>query len=354
MTAMTMTTATNRTPTANSDKFLTAPLQVLQGPSRKQHRTELQSAQYNHLFRSRYVLQHTSMEVLNFMKKVMLVVCMVLAITAMATAQNAGVPFAPSGTSDVLGAHLGYGRGCVMCHAPHSGAGGNGVATKDPTSGDFALWGQDLTPLYGQALAFGDGGTYPVTLPAKGTITSAHDANTVILFCLSCHDGNLAKVGMMKGATVETLPIVGGNAPTLLGNDGTAAGNYENDHPVGANAVVTCGGAYNWDCTGGGTTAIAMTGTASSAFATNYDIGAIKNLATFGTTVTAVTCTSCHNQHSMIIYNSKGNGKNYQTMFFLRGYYQPSTGGNNAAQFCRQCHGGESNEMNGQLAVPTT
>ena len=104
----------------------------------------------------------------------------------------------------------------------------------DTTSGDFALWGQDLTPLYGQTLNFGDGGTYPVTLPAQGTITSAHDANTVILFCLSCHDGNLAKVGMMKGKTVETLPIVGGNAPTLLGNDGTAAGNYNNDHPVGA------------------------------------------------------------------------------------------------------------------------
>ena len=34
----------------------------------------------------------------------------------------------------------------------------------------------------------------------------------------------------------------------------------------------------------------------------------------------------------------------YQTMFFLRGYYNPSTGGNNAAQFCRQCHGGEANE----------
>jgi hypothetical protein len=44
----------------------------------------------------------------------------------------------------------------------------------------------------------------------------------------------------------------------------------------------------------------------------------------------------------------------YQTAFFLRGYYNPSTGGNNAAQFCRQCHGGEANEMNGQFSVPTT
>ena len=37
--------------------------------------------------------------------------------------------------------------------------------------------------------------------------------------------------------------------PTLLGNDGTGAGNYLNDHPVGSNATVSCGGQYNWDCT---------------------------------------------------------------------------------------------------------
>ncbi len=36
-------------------------------------------------------------------------------------------------------------------------------------------------------------------------------------------------------------------------------------------------------------------------------------------------------------------------MFFLRGYYQPSTGGNTAAQFCRKCHGGESNEAHGAI-----
>ena len=257
-------------------------------------------------------------------------------------------------TTDVLGAHNGYGRGCVMCHAPHSGSAGNGVSKGDATSGNFALWGQDLTPLYGKTLTFGDAGAYSVTLPAAGTITSAHDANTIILFCLSCHDGNLAKVGMMKGSTVETLPIVGGNAPTFLGNDGSTPGNYNNDHPVGAQAVVTCGGAYNWDCTGGNTVAISMTGPNSTQFVKNY--GFAVSFGTFGSTVTAVTCTSCHNQHSELIYSGKMGGVTgyYQTAFFLRGYYNPTTGGNNAAQFCRQCHGGESNEMAGQLGVPTT
>jgi hypothetical protein len=246
-------------------------------------------------------------------------------------------------TTDILGAHTGYGRGCVMCHAPHSGSAGNGVSKGDATSGNYALWGQDLTPLYGQPLQFGDpSSNYTVTLPAAGTITSAHDANTVILFCLSCHDGNLAKVGMVKGVTVETLPIVGGNAPTWLGKDGSTVGNYSNDHPVGPNAIVTCGGSYNWDCTGGTTAAISMTGTASAQFVKNY--GYAVSLATFGTTVTAVTCTSCHNQHSQNVYTGKmfggsSNG-NWQTSFFLRSYYNPSTGGNSAAQFCRQCHSG--------------
>ncbi|HUB82803.1 MAG TPA: hypothetical protein VMB03_28590 [Bryobacteraceae bacterium] len=278
----------------------------------------------------------------------------VLILAAGAAVAMAQIPQVTNQTSDILGAHTGYGRGCVMCHAPHSGAGGNGVATTDVASGNYALWGQDLTPLYGQKLGFGDGGTYAVTLPAAGTITSAHDANTIILFCLSCHDGNLAKVGMMKGKTVETLPIVGGNAPTLLGNDGTNAGNYSNDHPVGAQAIVSCGGAYNWDCTGGNTTAISMNGPASSVFAnTNYGFGV--SFGTFGTAVTAVTCTSCHNQHSQNVYAGTMGGVKgyYQTAFFLRGYYNPTTGGNSAAQFCRQCHGGESNEMAGQMNVKT-
>jgi hypothetical protein len=294
------------------------------------------------------------------MKKVMLIVLVVIALGAFAMAQLNGVPQDTSETTDILGAHLGYGRGCVMCHAPHSGPAGNNKATNDSQAGEFALWGQDLTPLYGQPLVFsGDGAaTYTVNLPAQGTITSAHDANTIILFCLSCHDGNLAQVGMMKGKTVETLPVVGGNAPTLLGADGTGSTNmYQNDHPVGAEAIVTCGGAWSWDCTGGNTTAISMNGPASGKFANaNYAFGVGRNFGTWGTVVTAVTCTTCHNQHSQNIFATRvGTATQYyKTMFFLRGYYNPSTGGNSSAQFCRQCHGGEANEMQGQMSVPTT
>lgn len=307
------------------------------------------------------VLQHNPKEVSKLMKKAMLVLLVVFAAAALAMSQVGTI----SQTTDVLGAHLGYGRGCVMCHAPHSGAAGNGKTATDSQSGEYALWGQDLTPLYGKPITFsGDGkSTYAVTLPAQGTITSAHDANTIILFCLSCHDGAVAPATHMTGTTVETLPVVGGNAPTFLGKDGTGATNqYQNDHPVGGAAVVACGGQYNWDCSGGNTAAISMNGTGSSAFLTNYpgsfwNTGATNGtsikLASFGASVvTAVTCTTCHDQHSMTVFtNNKGN---FATSFFIRGNYQPQSGGNNAAQFCRNCHGGESNEMHGVGSVPTT
>jgi hypothetical protein len=56
-------------------------------------------------------------------------------------------------TSDVLGAHLNYGRGCAGCHAPHSGAYGNGAAkTADPTRAASILWGEDVGSLYGKTI----------------------------------------------------------------------------------------------------------------------------------------------------------------------------------------------------------
>lgn len=283
------------------------------------------------------------------MKKVMLLVLVVLAAAAVAMAQN----YKP--TSDVLGAHLVYGRGCVACHAPHSGAHGNGINTSDPTSGDVALWGADLTPYYSQTFAFGDAGGYPITLPAN-TLAGAHDPATGVMFCLSCHDGNLAVNGMMTGQTVEQIPNkIGGTAPTWLGsteNNMTKA-DYNNDHPVGPNALVGCGGAYDWDCSFDGTGKLLMNGPKSSQFVLDY--GFTVSLVKYpgGVDKNGVSCTTCHDQHSMTAYNGTiGNvAGTYQTMFFVRGYYNPGNpASNSAAQFCRNCHGGESNEMhNGNL-----
>src|SRR5450756_619162 len=76
------------------------------------------------------------------MKRNIIITLMILASASFAAAQ-AG--FSPA--TDVLGAHLNYGRGCAACHAPHSGARGNGITTTDTGTGDIALWGQDVAAL---------------------------------------------------------------------------------------------------------------------------------------------------------------------------------------------------------------
>jgi hypothetical protein len=292
------------------------------------------------------------------MKRTFLIALMFLTVAGLGMAQIT----TPS--TDVLGAHLNYGRGCAACHAPHSGAYGNGNAkTADPTAGDAALWGEDVGSLYGKTITTGQtlqGTSYVEVLPTSLTATTPDVAG--LLTCLSCHDGNYAEGAMMKNKVYETLPPTYGIAntiPTLLGNDGSTVGNYLNDHPVGLNAVMGCGGQYNWDCTISASGAVQMTGAASSQFVTNYGFfvspGVYNNQP-------VVVCTTCHNQHLMNVVkvtNGKTSGLpsgTYATMFFLRGPYNPAsgtTGSNQTAQFCRQCHGGESNEMNGSTAVTT-
>jgi len=148
---------------------------------------------------------------------------------------------------DVLGAHNNGGRGCAGCHAPHSGAAGGGgnVATNaaafnDPLSGSNALFGQDVTPLYGVSLTFGNG--YVEALPGNAAAYSTNEEELRgIMMCLACHDGQIAKGQMMQGTSWEQargiLPtgVYGTRGiPTLLGNDngnGNTSG-YGNDHPL--------------------------------------------------------------------------------------------------------------------------
>ncbi len=296
------------------------------------------------------------------MKRNLFVMFLILVAASFAAAQSGYAP-----TSDVLGAHLNYGRGCAACHAPHSGAFGNGAnKSGDTTTGNSILWGQDVGGLEGVVLKFGGVANntrspyYTETLPANMNVNSP-DVNGV-LTCLSCHDGNYAKGAMMKNVLYEqnALPSTygGGVVPTLLGADGTGVSNYLNDHPVGLNAAVSCGGQYNWDCseTAG---VISMTGPNSSAFVKNY--GFFVQLSAYNNTA-VVTCTSCHNQHLMNVVNVTAANSGltpgyYATMFFIRAPYNPASGtagSNQTAQFCRQCHGGEANESNGSYAIPTT
>jgi len=301
------------------------------------------------------------------MKKAIVVALFVLAVSGLMMAQNW------SSTVDVLGAHNNQGRGCAGCHAPHSGSFGSGHGG-GPDAGGYALWGQDASPLYGKTIAFGDSGSFTEVLPSSITAGSTEVGG--ILLCLSCHDGNVTASNMMTGQSYEqsiglltntaygTKPI-----PTLLGNDGTTAGNYTNDHPVGVNANIRGGNGLVW-----GTNSFTVTpGSPYAQFVANYGWPALapgKYSSPYGVNTAGqpyVACTTCHNQHVMTVYTSSaaspiandGGGKYYATYFFVNGPYNPNlqtyakTSAPSTTQFCRQCHFGESNEANNTNNVTT-
>ena len=178
-----------------------------------------------------------------------------------------------------------------------------------------------------------------------------------MLTCLSCHDGNFAPRAMMKNRVYESLPSTYGMANCDSDPDGHAAavtGSYLNDHPMGLNARINCGGAQ-WDCAVSNGV-VRMTGAKSSLFVSNYGFfvkpGSYNNTA-------VIVCTTCHDPHSMnaVTVNGASNSGlpagTYATMFFLRAPYNPNDTNplsNQTAQFCRQCHADKSNEMNGSSA----
>jgi cytochrome c553 len=273
-----------------------------------------------------------------------------ISISAVAAAQIS------TGNTDVLGAHLNYGRGCTACHSPHSGSAGNGKARSADASSSrgLVLWGEDATSLYGRTIATG-GGKFVEVLPASMSADTPDVAG--MLTCLSCHDGNFAPAAMMKNRVYETLPTSYGSraqVPTLIGSGGNRGGSYIHEHPMGLNATLKCGGA-RWDCAEVNGV-ISMRGANSSHFVTSYGFfikpGVHNNRA-------VIVCTTCHDPHVMNVVKVTQNSNsglppgNYTTMFFLRAPYNPKDTNqmsNQTAQFCRQCHGDKSNEMNGSSA----
>jgi hypothetical protein len=308
------------------------------------------------------------------MKKAMLVVMFVLAVAGLVMAQSWS---SPNGV-DVLGAHNNGGRGCAGCHQPHSGSFGSGHAGKADT-GSFALWGQDASPLYGKSITFGDvGARTPFVEVLPSTIATGSQEVGGILLCLSCHDGNLTANNMMANQSYEqrinlltNTAYGGGKIPTLLGNDGAGAGNYNNDHPVGQLATISDMSAYGLAFNG--TKMVLSSGTPYAQFVANYGYPALapgKWSQPFAVTAGGkpyVLCTTCHNQHVMTVYTSSADspiigdngGKYYATYFFVNGPYNPNidnvanTGAPSTTQFCRQCHFGEANEANNTNTVKT-
>src|SRR3954453_1658953 len=128
------------------------------------------------------------------MKKLMILVLAMLVFATIAIAQN---PVYTQGQGiqgiDKLGAHQNGGRGCVGCHAPHSGGRGNGGVFKwngtayvsqavIGDSGDEVLWGQDLGPIYGLAsIKTGANGAFDLSVAA----TAQERVITGVVMCLS-------------------------------------------------------------------------------------------------------------------------------------------------------------------------
>jgi hypothetical protein len=337
------------------------------------------------------------------MKKVLAALLSLTVLTGLSFAQASYVAGATGGIQfniDKLGAHQNGGRGCSGCHAPHSGGKGGGGNTgaasfADPESGKHALWGQDVTPLLGYSIVTGD--NFAETLPASGYSANAGAEVTGLMFCLSCHDGNVAKGGMMTNKLYEqaigVLPanVYGPNTiPTLLGNDGSTAGNYNNDHPVGVNATlgaVGVGQYFTLNSTNTGvtynSTAGTTLGTGAAAggfdrFVQHYGLPSFRGRGTVGVPAGAtsanqafVVCTTCHTPHTMYVATASASNPyagltagNFPTYFFLVGPYNPGslsavndgTKASSATQFCRQCHysgAGGANESIGINSVTT-
>ena len=145
------------------------------------------------------------------------------------------------------------------------------------------------------------------------------------------------RIGLLTNTTYGAQPI-----PTLLGNDGSAAGNYTNDHPVGVNATIsTKQPGLVWS----GTAFSVTSGSQYAQFVANYGWPALapgKYSNPYGVNTAGqpyVVCTTCHNQHVMTVYTSSaasqiqndGGGKYYATYFFVNGPYNP-----NLQTYCQQ------------------
>ena len=176
------------------------------------------------------------------------------------------------------------------------------------------------------------------------------------------------QIGLLTNTTYGKQKI-----PTLLGNDGTSAGNYYNDHPAGRKChhpepVVAMG----WS---GQTTATPSRRARSTTSLSPTMAGRRwrrENGRTPGASTAAgmpfVVCTTCHNQHDMTVYAStkikpdpEGRRRKILCHLFLRQRSlqsehsaTPSTpAAPSTAQFCRECHFNESNESHNTPNIAT-
>jgi formate-dependent nitrite reductase cytochrome c552 subunit len=283
-------------------------------------------------------------------KLALIILMLVLACTGTAIAQGFTI------ANDVLGAHNVNGRGCIACHAPHSGAQGNGGS--DASSGQVILWGRDFI---NQTYTTEAGNTFTTPANTAGfTNRTGATALTDKLYrtavCLSCHDGAVTVQGM-TGHTVETIDGVN-TAPTWL-NSGFS---LTNSHPVDIPYLpdsATIGGttiATHWP---GTVTNGRITWDTTNALANNFNnvYGHPASLVAATDGQPYIECTTCHDHHSMSVArvripSTSTTRRLVKTRFFVKGWYDSlNPASNSATQFCRSCHADKSNEAYGVNSV---
>jgi len=370
------------------------------------------------------------------MKKLIFLTVLLVMATSYALAQGGTVigntSYVP--TVDTMGAHENGGRGCAGCHAPHSGGRGSGgniisgtgaaYTPAGTAEGDTGLWGTDTNPIQtgnGGNITFT--GSYPVAL--AGLTWSSGGLYTGVVTCLSCHDGNVSTGAMMSGTAYEqnfgllnfasvsnltstfnattgnwtrTAGLVGPQLygpnpiPTLLGNDGGVIGDYANDHPIGPKANMSAvleGGlwsSYGVTFTTSASNRVSIVVAPNSPYANmvaTYGYPAVASTVGFGGggglngSQAMVTCTTCHNQHVMNVYQSNPTswssalkiggqvstgpntpGSSFQTIFFVNGPYNPGAPYDpkhlpSTMRFCQQCHFNMGPESYGAVGIGT-
>jgi Doubled CXXCH motif (Paired_CXXCH_1) len=230
------------------------------------------------------------------------------------------------GTTDPLGPHNVGGHGCVLCHLPSS-VQAEGLSP-EPVG---VFWTHEsATP----ELAGGPGSINPAR-PLFHTSV-----------CLTCHDGDIARIGLMgrrfnrgKGiepATDLDLARTSDAHPVhvpYLPNDGcdVPTSNCNPDHWP---SRVDASGALTW-----------VGDQFSEYFDTVYGRPVRFYPSAENGGLAMVECSSCHNPHSMQAAQYKLQGKMQvkPSQAFLRGWYE--TQGKNrdtVSKFCRSCHYGEA------------
>jgi len=307
---------------------------------------------------------------------------------------------AASISAEKLGAHQLGGRGCLGCHIlhtaesiPSSREAGTRSWSAEPLipSGteEHSLWAEDIGPILElSSITTGD----DAVVDFSTALTTQRRILTGVVFCLSCHDGDVARGAMMTNQSFQQatgmLPASYGfyPIPTLLGNDGSASGNYRNDHPIGQQATVAALGPHSvlpyvaFDSPTDPSKLVLKNSQSDSSyisFQANYGLPSVLGNRSSGMAVDStmswpgqayVVCTTCHTPHSMFETTATQSNPiagrtsgTFQSYFFIAAPFNPGVStydgrrASSAVQFCRQCHfadSGGANEYAG-ISIPT-